>query len=224
MDKINIATQFAALMDKLLALEKKYGFFSIIKSLFILSVIVLMTLLFINPTAVMDRIERIRQQEHQQRLEQRMQVEPRIRMLLDNLRLSTGGERASLLEFHNGSKNLSNVPFLYADMRYESTDSIDVAWQYQNVSLSHYPAASLLFQRGYWYGSTGELKAIDKRLAYGAEMNGVHYIAFMLLEDTDTPLGVLIISFKEEAIPADRLEQIGTNIRRAGAKLCSLLN
>lgn len=222
-DRVGMLGQFVALIENLAALEKKYGFFDLLKSVLLLGVVSAMGYAVLDPSGIAERVERFRQREHQERLSQRIRAEPEIRLLLDRLRFALGAERVGLMEFHNGSKNLSDVPFLYADMRYESADTSLVAWQYQNVSLSHYPLASVLFDRGYWYGSMSELEAVDRRLAGNMKMNGVGYAAFMLLETADTPLGVLSVSYRSDSLALAEKRKLGGSIRRTGAALCGLL-
>ncbi len=222
-DRVGVLGQFVALIEKLAALEKRYGFFDLLKSVLLLGVIVLLGYAVLDPGGISERIERFQQREHQDRLARRIKAEPEIRLQLDRLRLTLGAERASLMELHNGSKNLSDVPFLYADMRYESADTLLVSWQYQNVSLSHYPMASMLFERGYWYGSMSELETVDRRLAGNMKMNGIGYVAFMLLESADTPLGLLSVSYKCDSLTLTDKRRLGNSIRRTGAALCGLL-
>ena len=222
-DRVGVLSQIVGLIEKVAALEKKYGFFDLIKSVLLLAMIGLLGYAVLDPGGIADRIERFRQREHQERLSQRIRAEPEIRLHLDRLRLTLGAERVSLMEFHNGSRNLSDVPFLYADMRYESADTTMIAWQYQNISLSHYPLASMLFERGYWYGTTEELERVDRRMAGSMRMNGIGYVAFLLLETPDTPLGMLSVTYTSDSLALAEKQKLGGSIRRTGAALCGLL-
>lgn len=43
----------------------------------------------------------------------------KINVILDDLRVETGADRAKLFQFHNGQRNLQAIPFLYASVTHE---------------------------------------------------------------------------------------------------------
>ena len=79
-DRIGLFGQLVALIEKLAALEKKYGFFNLLKSLLLLVMIGLFGYVVLDLDGIADRIEHLRQLEHQDRLAQRIKAEPEIRL------------------------------------------------------------------------------------------------------------------------------------------------
>ena len=79
-DRVGILGQLVALIEKVAALERKYGFFNLIKSVLLLAMIGLLGYAVLDPGGIADRIERFRQREHQERLSQRIRAEPDAKM------------------------------------------------------------------------------------------------------------------------------------------------
>ena len=135
-----------------------------------------------------------------------------------------GASRVSIMEFHNGKSNPAGLGFYYVDMTYETCNDgqLNVANQYVNVNLSLLNIPTILYQEGYWYGTTDELRKTDPMLASMIEQNGTKWIALLLLEGS-AELGILEVSFSE--VPdASVLPSIGRDIRKLGAQVASKLD
>lgn len=211
-------------LENALKLEHKYGFFNIIKSIFIIGLCVLLSYIVINPENFIKAISQLKEKEHKEMVDRRLSIEPELRMIIKDLRIITKASRAYICEFHNGTNNLNGMPFLYADMRYEDVaDSVvNVDYDYQNQPLSRFPLASIMFKDRYWYGSIDELITIDERLGTRLKFNNVKWAAFIMLDGNLQEIGILGVSYSE--IPSIEMqEKIGREIRNAALKISILL-
>ena len=156
-------------LQKQLSLQRNYGFFDIIQSLILLLITGYVVFFTLNPTYLLDKIDKFQVDKHSEAINKRVQSDKDVRLLLERLLESTDADRAWLVEFHNGSSNIATgLPFLYGSMRIEATrDSIlSIEDDYSDFSLSRYPLMYKLMQDGYYYGSVDSIVNIDKRLYY----------------------------------------------------------
>lgn len=129
-------------LEKLLKMEEKYGFFRFLRVLLLLLLTGFVILTITNPCYVLDKVESIQAEQHDESVSKRIQVDADIRLMLRKLLYALDADRTWLIELHNGSKNLSSgLPFLYGDMRIEEVaDSINnVDDEYTDFQLSKYP-------------------------------------------------------------------------------------
>ena len=106
-------------LDKLLALEQRYGVAKILVGIIMLFFMITLTTVAFNPTIIVNAIEKVQQKAHNEGMQKRLAADPIIRSNLAELRLALGASRTFVLETHNGGTNLTNLPFLYIDMTYE---------------------------------------------------------------------------------------------------------
>lgn len=200
-----------------------HGIFKIIEAIAIIALAIAMFTIAAKPEIILDQLKEVAKTEEIKNREFRKANDPLIRQELHELIYEVGGNRASVLEFHNGKENPGSLGFYYADMTYEvDRDNVKVInFQYQNVNLSLLNISTILYQNGYWYGSTEELAKIDPTLSQMIIGNGTKWIALLLLERGSTELGILELSFEEK--PKD-LQCIGKEIRRTGISIASMLD
>lgn len=212
------------LLGKLLNLQKKYGFFSILKSLFILLLLGYVIFFALNPTYLLERITTIQDEKHTEAITKRIKSDEEIRLLLEKMRLKTKSDRAWMIEFHNGSNNISTgLPFLFGSMRLETTsDTIPgVEEEYVDFSLSRYPLLMCVLSNGYFYGNLEDMKEHDQKLYYKMKSNGVNETAMLTLYNGDSPMGIVGLSFCNQNTMDEKC--VGMEIRRTGVKIASLL-
>lgn len=102
-------------LQKLLSLQKKYGFFNIVKGLVILLLLGYVIFFMVNPTYLLDRLEKRRESQDVEMIRKRVSSDRVIRDLLRKLRDRSNADRVWLVEFHNGVSNLSSgLPFCLA--------------------------------------------------------------------------------------------------------------
>ena len=212
-------------LEKLLKMEEKYGFFRFLRVLLLLLLTGFVILTITNPRYVLDKVETIRTEQHDESVAKRIQADANIRLMLHRLLHTLNADRAWLIELHNGSKNLSSgLPFLYGDMRIEEVADgvLNVDEEYTDFSLSKYPFIAKIFEDGYFYGSADSMREFDERLYYKFKSNDVNEIALLALYQGDKPLGVLGISFcGDKQMDASA---VGKTIRKCGVQIATLLS
>ena len=138
---------------------------------------------------------------------------------------NTNADRAWLIEFHNGNKNLTTgLPFLFGSMRIEETqDSIpNVDEDYADFSLSKYKLIAKVLDEGFFYGNIKDVQSIDKRLYYKFQSNDINEIALLTIYNEDKPAGIVGLSFCNNKQMDKQL--VGKRIRSAGIQIATLLS
>lgn len=223
-NKIQTGNFLLNALEKMVKMERKYGFFNLLKSVIIIGICVIFGIIILNPDKVIEVLGKMAEKQHSELVDKRISIEPEIRLALKELRISCEASRTFLMECHNGTNNLNGMPFLYADMKYE-----DVAngvsyldFSYQNQPLSRFPLASYLFKNNYWYGSIEELSQIDERLAFRIKSNNTEWLALIVLKEDNKVIGMLGVSFPD--IPdIEQQKKVGRKIRDVALNLSILL-
>jgi hypothetical protein len=67
-----------------------------------------------------------------------LQIKQKINELLIEIRILSGANRVSLIEFHNGGQSLTLLPFYHASMMYETTDihTKELISRFQKIPIS----------------------------------------------------------------------------------------
>lgn len=206
------------------SLVTNHGAWKILSSTLVLCMCIMMITITLNPGILLEKIENYTEQVANHKREWREKNDPIIRADMRNMMYHLDADRVSVMEFHNGKSNPGGLGFYYVDMTYEvcKEGQYNVANQYVNVNLSLLNISTILYQDGYWYGTTEELHKTDPMLANMIERNGTKWIALLLLEGS-SELGLLEVSFSE--IPDDdKLPIIGRDIRKLGAQIASKLD
>lgn len=212
-------------LQKILNLQKKYGFLSIIKGLFILFLSAYVIFFALNPRFLLERITNIQTEQHAQLVQSRLIADSKIRLILSNVLNKTNADRAWLIEFHNGSKNLSTgLPFLFGSMRLEETrDSIiNVDEDYADFSLTKFKLISKVLDEGFFYGKVQDVKSIDQRLYYRFQSNDINEVALLTLYNDDKPVGIVGLSFCFEKTM--NKHTVGKFLRSGGVQIATLLS
>lgn len=149
-------------------------------------------------------IEKKKNDEHKEGIDKRIQNTPLINNEMKDLIIDLGADRTLILEMHNGTNNLNGLPFVSFDATYEDTaPNIEyVSDQFKNFNMSRYPFIGSHFNEGIWLGSQEDVEKEDPRLASVLKFVDTSYLACMVIEGVDGPLGFLIVAFKTtEDIP-----------------------
>lgn len=181
-------------LKQLLSLKDKYGFFNIIQSIFLL----LLLLAVLNPEFVLDKVERIQKSRHSEAVSRRLRIDADVQTLLMQVLIKTGADRAWVVEFHNGTKNMStDLPFVYGTMRPEVVrdGATYVSDEYNDFDLVKFPFLSHLVHVGSFYGCVEAIKAYDERLYFKLKSNSVSDVALRVLYSGSKPLGIVGLSF-----------------------------
>lgn len=126
-------------------------------------------------------------------------ITPKIQKNLDAILYTLNADRAYLIEFHNGKKNTTGLPFRYMDVSYEVTNQeskvTKIAMFYQNVPTTLYKFPYYLIEHRMYIGSIDDFKSVDSDLGKQMEQNFAKYFAVIALNSDGTPLGYLGISW-----------------------------
>lgn len=212
-------------LQKILNLQNKYGFFSIIKGLFLLFLAGYVVFFALNPKYLLERVTTLQIEQHDNLVRSRLAADSDIRLILSKTMHNTNADRAWLIEFHNGSKNLTTgLPFLFGAMRIEETrDSIaNVDEDYADFSLSKYKLITKVLDEGFFYGNIDDVQKVDKRLYYKFQSNDINEIALLTIYNEEKPVGIIGLSFCNDK-QMDR-QLVGKRIRSAGIQIATLLS
>lgn len=213
---------FLGVLKKWNTFLKENGLKGAFTNLMTLFVAVVVGFFIINPGEFFDKFERYNQEKHEIAIKQRLKADPQIRSLLVQLRSDAGADRTYILEAHNGGTNLSNLPFLYADLTYIEPKApyAYIEAEYKNFRLSRYPWASYVIEHGNWFGSVEDCKDADPELYYRLQKEDVSYMGmFVMYGPTGLPSACLGIVYKEgQEVPTER------EVIRMMQKYSSLIN
>lgn len=212
-------------LQKMLNLQNKYGFFSIVKGLFLLFLAGYVVFFALNPKYLLERVTTIQTEQHDNLVRSRLAADSDIRLILSKTMHNTNADRAWLIEFHNGNKNLTTgLPFLFGSMRIEETqDSIpNVDEDYADFSLSKYKLIAKVLDEGGFYGNIKDVQSVDKRLYYKFQSNDINEIALLTIYNEDKPAGIVGLSFCNNKQMDKQL--VGKRIRSAGIQIATLLS
>lgn len=210
-------------LQRLIALQNKYGFFSIIKGLFILLLSGYVVFFALNPTYLLEKIENTKTEQHEDAIAKRIKSDAEIRLILERLLNNSDAGRSWLIEFHNGSSNVgSGLPFLFGSMRLEATKEgiLGVEEEYTDFSLSRYPLLSRVLEDGFFYGNIEEIKPLDQKLYFKMKSNNVTEVALLAIYKGNSPLGIVGLTYCNTPMEA---QKVGMLIRKAGIQIATLL-
>lgn len=191
-------------LEKFLVLLKEYGPIKILFSTLLIAVISMFFYFIFNPTVILDIYDGIKERQHNELMEKRLDMAPQIQGIIDKLTYKVNASRVVVLEMHNGSTGSGGLPFTKCSATYEGLNIgvIPVAQQYQEQNLSLIPFANHLFNKGYWCGDTEELLELDKALYYKMKSNNTEHFAACVVKGVEKPLAFMIVSF--EQLPDDK--------------------
>ena len=154
-------------------------------------------------------------------------VTPKVQHLLGALLYTLDADRVFIFELHNGKKNISGLPFRYADMSYEFANrekGVDRCYRkYQDVPLNMYTYPNYMYKHKFFIGTADDIEKIDYEFAKQLKEDGGEYVAMIFINGIDEPLGFLGVSFhKSVNNPSDQV--IETKVRECGGKLSELLD
>lgn len=194
----NISEETLGGFGKVLELINKHGIVKMVVGTLFFVFFSWMIYLATNPGVVFEKYEQYLNDKHSASIDFRMESSPIIRSQLNQLVLETGAERAYILEFHNGKSNPSGLQWQFGDLTFINDGTDDISDEIQNVSLSRYNFANIVYQNGYWVGSIDELVSLDERFYNRMRLNNGKYFAFQMLYGSNMrEIGILGISFLE---------------------------
>ena len=211
-------------LERLLKLKKDYGLGNILTALMVLFITIVIGVIAFKPSIIVDEVQRIQTEQHQKAVDKRIKADPEIRETITDLRIELGADRVFIVEAHNGGTNLTNLPFLYVDMTYETVrqDEILLEDEYKNVRLQRYSFCTYMYNNNYFYGGIDDLTEIDPVFSYRIQGDGVKYLGVVMLYGQYTVIGALGLEYTTSE-PADP-NTIRIEMHKQANRLAILLN
>lgn len=177
-----------------------------------------------NPAVIFERYDKYVADKHNASIDYRMESSPIIRAYLNQLATETGAERAYILEFHNGKSNPSGLQWQFGDLTFINDGTDDISDEIQNVSLSRYNFANLIYEAGYWIGGIDELVSLDERFYNRMRLNDGTYFAFQMIYGANMrEIGILGISYIDGEVP-DKKAHILATMHKYASTISPLLD
>lgn len=147
----------------------------------------------------------IQEQIHDYEMNLRMENSAALNNVVMQLMYETKADRVLLAEYHNGSSNVSGVPFLKWSVTFESfTDNVGfgVANEYQQQQITLYPFITHIGENYLYRGFVEtELKSIDKSYAYKLMSHKIEYIIVsQIVNDKGSKCGMLILEYTDASV------------------------
>lgn len=218
----NNAGNVVGWIERLSTLLKKVGLQNLLVTIMILFLVIVVGHIAYDPTSFIERVEKVREEQHNESVFKRLQADPEIYDNLYRISEESNSDKVVVFEAHNGGSNLSNLPFLYIDLTY-CIPKTEMSWmepEYKNVRLSRYPWATYMYNQGYWCGYIDEFKEMDPELYYRLQKDSVVYMGAMLIYGNGSlPCGMICIIYSNEnKLPTE------TEIMRVMHKYSSILS
>ena len=207
---------------------KDYNVFELMKVLFAAACVTFMVLLITKPEIIFEQVDKViegvsqaREDRHAEGAVWRLRADENIRGELTGLRETTGADRAFVMEFHNGSSNLSSgLPFVYLDLTLDVGAPGEVPLregEFKDLRTAQYPLVGVLLEQGYWYGSIDAVRDIDARLYYHLAAHDVSEVAVMTLWNGQSATGFLCLTW--HGSHRMNAQSTGHEIRASGTKI-----
>ena len=185
-------------LERFLELLTKHGFWKILGATIGIAIVSIMLYFALNWNKAFEVYDAWKARQHDDKMELRMEIGPKIQTLIDKLTYKVDASRVLILELHNGNTGGGGLPFTKCSATYESLNLgiIPIAEQYQEVNMSLMPFISKLYMDGYWCGDTDELQSIDRALYYKMKGNGTEHFSACVIEGMDNKaIAFMIMSF-----------------------------
>lgn len=147
----------------------------------------------------------IQNQIHDYEMNLRMENSAALNNVVMQLMYETKADRVLLAEYHNGSSNVSGVPFLKWSVTFEAfTDEMEfgVANEYQQQQITLYPFITHIGENYLYRGFVEtDLKVIDKSYAYKLLSHRIEYIIVsQIVNDKGSKCGMLILEYTDASV------------------------
>lgn len=212
-------------LERTINLIEKHGLVRIFKAIFVLMAFFFVLYNGQNVSKLVENVIKKHEIEHSAALEYRKKINPEIEMILNELLINTGANRAFVMEMHNGTSNISGLPFYYGEMTYEKvTPNVShVDEDYKNINLSRFSFIYYLDEHHSWHGTIDDLGSIDNKLSMRMKSNDANYGIFVCIHGIEKAIGFLGITYCNGSLPPNLNKAIG-NVNIASQKLSSLLD
>jgi hypothetical protein len=169
-----------------------------------------------NKSAVEKLLTHVIEKDKQEKINMNIRdmVSPKIQRNLIDLIYTLDCDRAFIIEFHNGKKNATDLPFKYFDMTYEEVNENyyvkHISQHFTNVMITHYKLPYYLSKETMFIGDTDELGKIDRRFCDNFMEYQGYYLAIIMLRSNKDEIGFLGIAYnnKDRVKPKKEIEYV----------------
>ena len=175
--------------------------------------------------AVQTQLE-IQRKIHDYEMNMRLENSSALNNLVIQLMYETNADRVLLAEYHNGSSNVSGIPFLKWSVTFESFRDemgFSVANDYQQQQITLYPFITHIGENYLYRGFVEtDLKEIDKSYAYKLLSHRIEYIIVsQIVNDRGSKCGMLILEYTNDSVIDEFV--VKQKIHRASQECAALL-
>lgn len=144
----------------------------------------------------------LQQKIHDYEMNLRIENSGRLNNVVMQLMYEANADRVLLAEYHNGSSNISGIPFLKWSVTFEAFRDemgFSIASEYQQQQITLYPFITHIGENYLYRGFVEtDLKKIDKSYAYKLMANKVEYIIVsQIVNDKGSKCGMLILEYTD---------------------------
>lgn len=225
-DKLSTVEKGLGILDKVVTFFNNHSVWSVIKSVFLCSFIGYFIYFTLNPTIILDKIEKAKTEKHTEDINNRFAnsktIQNEIKMLLNE----TSADRAILIEYHNSVQSLQGLPFAYGSLNFEEiSNNVEfyLGDEFSNFNTSKYSICNYLMENPLWYGDMAALEDIDKRLALKLKASKVEYAVMIEIMGDEQPIGILVVTYKADTI-IPHINSIISKMRQFEIKIAHLLS
>lgn len=168
----------------------------------------------------------IQRKIHDYEMNMRLENSTSLNNLVVQLMYETNADRVLLAEYHNGSSNVSGIPFLKWSVTFESFRDemgFSVANDYQQQQITLYPFITHIGENYLYRGFVEtELKDIDKSYAYKLLSHRIEYIIVsQIVNDRGSKCGMLILEYTDASVIDEYV--VKQKIHKASQECAALL-
>jgi len=172
-----------------------------------------------------DEMKIVEKRQHDINAERRLDSLTDIRNILNESLISLNAGRIAVFEMHNGTCNLSGLPFLYAAMTTEvyTPDCGPAQDEYKDFNLSRYPFGGNHYKECFICCDIDSVEKEDPILAMKMRICKSEYLAMMIINGKHNRIGFLTVTFPDKnKLPAR--DKIVAQMSSASQSIASYLD
>lgn len=168
----------------------------------------------------------LQEQIHEYEINMRFANSAALNNVVTELLYEANADRVMLAEYHNGSSNISGIPFLKWSVTFEAFRDkmgFGVANEYQQQQITLYPFLTYVGENYLYRGFVEtDLKAIDNSYAYKLMSHHIEYIIVsQIVNDKGSKCGMLILEYTDASVIDEYM--VKQMLHRASQECAALL-
>lgn len=225
-NKFGLVEKGLGVLEKVVNFFSKHSVWQILKTVFLSAFIGYFIYFTLNPSIILDRIEKAKTEKHTEDITNRFTntktIQNEIKMLLNE----TSADRAILIEYHNSVQSLQGLPFAYGSLNFEEISKnveFYLGDEFSNFNTSKYTICNYLMDNPLWYGNITELEEIDRRLALKLKASAVEYMVMIEIMGKEQPIGILVVTYTANS-QVPNLNSVISKMRQFEIRVAHLLS